>query len=110
MGGVIVMIKDPIHALKKEETKKEELKKELPKVEPKQEKVKTVNFSANIIVVNKEVADPPTTEEINNVIIAVLLKKELRAKEMCNCLQVQILIMELLPQQETATKSKMLLE
>ncbi|MBC7617035.1 MAG: energy transducer TonB [Pedobacter sp.] len=77
---VIIMIKDPIYALKRKEPKKEELKKELPKAELKQEKVKTVNFSANIVVVNKEVADPPTTEEINNVAIASVAQEGIASK------------------------------
>lgn len=66
---VVMVIKDPIHELKKEEPKKEVMKKELPKAEPLV-KVKTVNFSSTIVVVNKEVADPPTIAEINNSVIA----------------------------------------
>jgi protein TonB len=67
---VVMAIKDPIHELKKEEPKKDEVKKELPKAKPITEKVKTVNFSSNIVVVNKDVDDPPTSEEISNAVIA----------------------------------------
>ena len=67
---VIMVIKDPIYELKKLEAKKE-----LPKAEAKQQKLKTVNFSANIVVVNKEVSDPPTTEELNNVVIASIAQE-----------------------------------
>ena len=77
---VIMVIKDPIYELKKEEPKKEELKKELPKAELKQEKLKTVNFSANMVMVNKAVADPPTTEEINNVVIASVVQEGIASK------------------------------
>lgn len=67
---VVMAIKDPIHELKKEEPKKEQAKKELPKAKPIVEKLKSVNFSSNIVVVDKEVADPPTTVEISNAVIA----------------------------------------
>ncbi len=67
---VVIEIKDPIHEMKKEEPKKEEAKKELPKAKPIVEKIKSVNFSSNIVVVDKEVADPPTREEVNNSVIA----------------------------------------
>lgn len=66
---VVMTINEPIHELKKEEPKKEEAKKELPQAKPKTEKVKTVNFSSNIVVVDKEVADPPTSEEVSTAVI-----------------------------------------
>ncbi|RYG12509.1 MAG: energy transducer TonB [Chitinophagaceae bacterium] len=68
--AVEIAIQDPVQELKKEEPKKEEAKKELPKAKPIIEKLKSVNFSANIVVVDKEVADPPTSEELNNAVIA----------------------------------------
>ncbi|MEJ5995190.1 TonB family protein [Pedobacter sp. Du54] len=67
---VRMTIKDPIYELKKQEPKKQEAKKELPKAKPVVEKLKSINFSSTVVVVNKEVADPPTSEEINNAVIA----------------------------------------
>ncbi|MES2418128.1 MAG: TonB family protein [Bacteroidota bacterium] len=64
----VEMVINPVHTLKKVEPKKEELKRELPKPIP--QKVKTINLSANMVVVDKEVADPPTTTEINQAVIA----------------------------------------
>ncbi len=66
---VVINLTEPIHELKKEEPKKEELKKELPKAAPKQEKIKSLVFTAPVVV-NKEVADPPTSVEINTAVIA----------------------------------------
>lgn len=67
---VVIAVQDPIHELKKEASIKAEAKKQLPKAAPITQKVKTVNFSANIVVVDKDVIDPPTIEEINNAVIA----------------------------------------
>ena len=73
--AVVIAIKDPVHELKKEEPKKEEVKKELPKAKPLAEKLKSVNFSDNIVVVDKEVADPPTSEELNHAVISGVAQK-----------------------------------
>lgn len=78
--AITISIQEPIHQLKKEEPKKEEVKKELPKATPKQEKLKSVNFSSNIVVVDKEVLDPPTTEELSNVVIASVTQEGLEGK------------------------------
>jgi len=67
---VVMAIAEPIHELKKEEPKKEEIKKELPKAEPVKQKVKTVNFSNNIVLVNKDVIDPPTAADLNVAVIS----------------------------------------
>ncbi len=72
---VVITIKDPIHEIKKEETKKE-----LPKAEPIQQKLKTKNFSSNIVVVNKEVADPPTTAELTTAVIASINQEGIESK------------------------------
>ncbi len=77
---VTIVIQEPIHQLKKEEPKKEEIKKELPKAAPKQEKLKSVNFSSNIVVVDKEVLDPPTTEELNHAVTASVNLEGLEGK------------------------------
>ncbi len=78
---VTIAIAEPIHELKKEEPKKEELKKELPKAEPIKEKIKTVNFSDNIVVVNKEVADPPTLAEVSGAIISNVTQEGVGGKD-----------------------------
>lgn len=65
----VIEIANPeaIHELKKEEPKKEEL----VKPEPVKEKVKTVNFSANIKVVEdiKVNLPPPTTDDFKDAVI-----------------------------------------
>ncbi|RZJ65224.1 MAG: energy transducer TonB [Flavobacterium sp.] len=69
---VVMQVQDiePIHEMKKEEPKKEEIKKELPKPEPVLEKVKTVNLSANIKVVDKEfIPEPPITLDLKTAVI-----------------------------------------
>ncbi|RYG20542.1 MAG: energy transducer TonB [Chitinophagaceae bacterium] len=69
---VVIQVQDveQIHKMKKEEPKKEEVKKELPKPEPVLEKVKTVNLSANIKVVDKEfIPEPPTTLDLKTAVI-----------------------------------------
>lgn len=76
---VVMAIVEPIHELKKEAPKKEEVKKELPKAAPKQEKLKSVNFTAPIVV-DKEVAAPPTTEELANVVIASVTQEGAASK------------------------------
>jgi len=55
-----------IHEMKKVEPKKAEP----VKVEPVLEKVKTVNMSSNIKVVQEPIAEPPTTAQINDAVIA----------------------------------------
>jgi protein TonB len=69
---VVITIAEPIHELKKEEPKKEEIKKELPKAEPLKSKVKTVKFTDQIVVVNKDVADPPSAIDVSNSIISTV--------------------------------------
>lgn len=69
---VVMQVQDiePIHEMKKGEPKKEEVKKELPKPEPVLEKVKMVNLSANIKVVDKEfIPEPPTTLDLSTAVI-----------------------------------------
>ncbi len=78
---VVMAIKDPIYELKKEEPKKEELKKELPKAAPILQKLKTVKFIANIVLVDKEVADPPTREELSNAVIASVAQEGIAGTE-----------------------------
>lgn len=67
--NVEITFKEPIHEMKKEEPKKEEIKKALPKAAPIQQKLKSLVFTAPVVV-NKDVADPPTTEEINTTVIS----------------------------------------
>ena len=55
-----------VHEMKKVEPKKAEP----VKVEPVLEKVKTVNMSSNIKVVQEPIAEPPTTAQINDAVIA----------------------------------------
>ena len=60
-----------IHELKPEKPKEKEVEKELPKAEPIIEKVKQVNLSANIVVVDKlDVAEPPTSKDVENAVVA----------------------------------------
>ena len=61
---------DIIHELKPEKPKAKEVEKELPKAEPVIEKVKQVNLSTNIVVVDKlDVAEPPTTIDLQNAVV-----------------------------------------
>lgn len=61
---------DIIHELKPEKPKAKEIEKELPKAEPVIEKVKQVNLSVNIVVVDKlDVAEPPTTIDLQNAVV-----------------------------------------
>ena len=69
---VVIATQDPdiIHELKPEKPKAEEPKKEEPKAQPVIEQAKTVNMSSNIVVTDKpDVAEPPTTTEIENAIV-----------------------------------------
>ncbi|SFG88238.1 energy transducer TonB [Pedobacter insulae] len=77
---VVIAVVEPIHELKKEEPKKEEQKKELPKAEPVKKKLKTVNFSEHVVVVNKEVEDPPTSAELSNAIISNITQEGVSEK------------------------------
>lgn len=62
---------DIIHELKPEKPKAKEVEKELPKAEPIIEKVKQVNLSSNIVVVDKlDVAEPPTSKDVENAIVS----------------------------------------
>ena len=66
-----------IHEMKKVEPKKAEP----VKVEPVLEKVKTVNMSSNIKVVQEPIAEPPTTAQINDAVIASTTQDGVSGKE-----------------------------
>jgi protein TonB len=72
---VVMTIAEPIHELKKEEPKKEEIKKELPKAKPLKSKAKTVKFTDQIVVVDKDVADPPSAIDVSNSIISTVTQE-----------------------------------
>ena len=62
---------DVIHEMKPEKPKEKEVEKELPKAEPIIEKVKQVNLSSNIVVVDKvDIAEPPTSKDVENAVVA----------------------------------------
>lgn len=62
---------DVIHEMKPDKPKEKEVEKELPKAESVIEKVKTVNLSSNIVVVDKvDIAEPPTSKDVENAVVA----------------------------------------
>lgn len=69
VAQVEVILKNPVHELKKEQPEPEAIKKEKPKAAPLRQPIKTTNFSSSIVVVDKEVADPPTTAELQQSVI-----------------------------------------
>lgn len=73
---------DVIHEMKAEKPKEKEVEKQLPKAEPVIEKIKTVNLSSNIVVVDKvDVSEPPTSKDVENAIVGSVTTDGLEGKQ-----------------------------
>ncbi|RZK39044.1 MAG: energy transducer TonB [Pedobacter sp.] len=81
--NVVIETQDVIHEIKTEEKKvekkTEELKEEPEKSKPVLEKVKTSKFN-DIVVVDKEVSDPPTSAELASSLIGSVEQEGIAAK------------------------------
>lgn len=71
---VEMVISDPVHTLEPKEPEKIP-EKELPKAAPLKQQVKTTAFSGKIVVVDREVPDPPSAASLEQTVIGSITQE-----------------------------------